>query len=212
MRSKRIGQGPYAESNTLAYKEGLAKRLQAITYAGSTDGCSTVINAVQQLKNDGLLPNLRYQFRDRPHTTRTIIRLVFKVMLEGAKLREVLITGKKSFAKRACYSKRFALIWRLVQKEDPADIFNVFANLSYKEHRYDNRSGPMMTFCLKLGAIVKVLLILANDRLEAHRKDQVWACTVLGLLQGQDGFDRLLYFTIDADYAFATTMLTRLQD
>lgn len=70
----------------------------------------------------------------------------------------------------------------------------------------------MMTFCLKLGAIVKVFLILANDMLEAHRKDQVWACKVLGMLQGQDGFDRLLYFTIDADYAFATTLLTRLQD
>jgi hypothetical protein len=194
------------------YSDGLIRRLQKIAFAGSTDGCRTVINAVQQLKADGRLPILRYQFRDRPHTTRTVVRMVLRLMKEGERLRETLITGKKSFAKRALHSKRFALIWRLVQKEDVTDIYNIFQHLAYKEYRYDSRASPMMIFCSKLGAMVKVLIIMKNDTLPCHRLDRLWAIDVLNVLQGVEGFHALVCFAIESDFAFATHLLTKVQD
>jgi hypothetical protein len=52
----------------------LSQKLQAITFAGSSDGAEVAIQGIQKLRTSGRLPNLRYQFRDRPHTTRTCVK------------------------------------------------------------------------------------------------------------------------------------------
>ena len=97
--------------------ETLIAKVKQVTFCGSSDGCEVAIQGVQKLKNDGFLPNLRYQFRDRPHTTRTITKNVLHHMQGSKDLVAALITGKASFCKRAKHSRRFQRIWIRKQQE-----------------------------------------------------------------------------------------------
>ena len=101
----RVGRRSAAPSQKceVYVDETLLAHLAKITFAGASDGCAVAMKAVQLLR-ERFLPNLRYPFRDRPHTTRTVMKGVLKYMAEGKILLETLITGKKSFAKRATHS------------------------------------------------------------------------------------------------------------
>ena len=101
-------------------------------FCAATDGAEVAIQGIQLLRKDGTLPNLWYQFRDRPHTTRTCTKVVLNFSEQGAELRRILITGKKSFVRRARYSLRFARIWRRKQGDDSNDLYNS-DTLSYLE-------------------------------------------------------------------------------
>ena len=177
----------------------------------SSDGLEPAKDGIQLLKSEGKLPNLRYQWQDRPHTTRSIIRMTFKMCPESEKLLEMLITGPRSFAKCACHSHRFQQIWLQKQQEDPAAFFSVLTDLSYAVN-FDNRSAPMTTFLLKLGPALGVLGDLAEDQDLSHSSDAAWAREVALQLVGPEGFAQLVIFAIDCDFAVATNLLTRLQD
>ena len=206
----------------------LLKHVQEICFAGASDGCGVALKSVQLLR-DERLPNLRYQFRDRPHTTRTIMKGVLKYMGGSEELVRNLISGKGSFCKRAKYSRRFRAIWTRKQVAELArkralgsqpassgsqpasdDLFCALEHLGYTEYRFDSRSEPMSILCSRLGAVLEVLLEMRDDRL--HREDGLWARAVLEDLKGRDGLRKLTTFAMDCDFAVTTTMLVRVQD
>lgn len=117
----------------------LLRRLQDITFVGASDGCEVAILGIQSLRSADRLPRLRYQFRDRPHTTRSCVKNVLSYLAEGKDLLEAFVTGPHSFAKRARFSRRFQAIWKRRQLEDPEQLMNVLQDLSYKECRFDHR-------------------------------------------------------------------------
>ena len=209
------GPGDYVD-------EELLRQLVAITVAGASDGCKVALNSIQEVQKRHL-KNIRYQFRDRPHTTRTCQKGVLKYMNEGRELMSALISGKRSFAKRAKHSRRFQQIWLRKQMEALAaarrrgggsqpDLFVALQNLSHAEHRFDSRSEPMSIMCSRFGVIVEVLLEIADDAAPSHRDDRAWALGVLNLISGAEGFKKLLIFGVDCDFAVATQILVRVQD
>ena len=119
--------------------EKLLQRLQDITFAGASDGAEVAIQGIQKLRLSARLPKLRYQFRDRPHTTRTCVKNVLSYMGEGTALLEGLVSGKESFCKRVKYSRRFQQLWKKRQREDLDEFMGVCENLAYKECRFDHR-------------------------------------------------------------------------
>lgn len=97
------------------FDEALFQHLKDIAFAAVSDGCAAAVKSIQDMLHH--LPKLRYQFRDSPHTTRTVIRHTLKRSCEGYELMLFFISGKNSFAKRARYSHRFKVIWQQVQKD-----------------------------------------------------------------------------------------------
>ena len=180
-------------------------------FCGATDGLGVALKAVC-LMSVGTCPNLRYQFRDRPHTTRTVQKMVFDLCPESEEVRSRLITGPKSFARRVKASMRFREIWLRKQKEEPDALWAVCQDLGYAEQRYDSRSKPMAAFLLKLGPALEVLKEMANDVRKDHLKDAKWARDLLRYLSGPSGFLRLVLFAIDTDFAVAVHKLVRQQD
>ena len=85
--------------------------VQAITTGGTSDGLLTAVYGVQRLKTTGELPHFRYQWKDRPHTTRTIQKSVLRNMLHDSALDSLFVTGDQSFCKKVKYSRRFRAIW-----------------------------------------------------------------------------------------------------
>ena len=195
----------------------LLERLQAITFAGSSDGAEVAIQGLQKLRTSGRLPNLRYQFRDRPHTTRTCVKNTMSYMEEGQALLDALVSGQNSFCKRVKYSRRFQQLWKKRQQADRAssqhvdDFVQALENLSYKECRFDHRSEPMSILCMKFRAVVGVLVELQGDHKD-HPADAAWAKGLLRLISGADGFNKLLKFGVDCAFAMAAGLLIRLQD
>jgi hypothetical protein len=179
-------------------------------FCGATDGAAVALKGVGLLSDE--LPALRYQFRDRPHTTRTCVKVAFELCPESAEMRRRLITGPASFARRAKNSRRFREIWLRKQREDPNLFWNVCQDLGYAEQRYDSRSRPMSTFCEKLGPALQVLAEMSRDVLPHHRKDARWAAELLAALSGEAGFLKMVMFAIDTDFAVATHKLVRIQD
>ena len=191
----------------------LSQKLKAITFAGASDGAEVAIQGIQKLRTSGRLPNLRYQFRDRPHTTRTCVKNTLSYMGEGRELLDALVSGQNSFCKRVKFSRRFQQLWKESQQADaaPSQFVQVLENLSYKECRFDHRSEPMSILCMKFRAVVGVLLKLKADH-KAHPADAAWAKGLLHLFSGTDGFNKLLKFGVDCDFAVAAGLLIRLQD
>ena len=179
-------------------------------FCGATDGAAVAMKGVRMMASD--LPALRYQFRDRPHTTRTCMKMALEKCPESREMRERLITGKKSFARRVKHSRRFREIWIRKQKQDVDALWNVTQDLGYAEQRYDSRSRPMSTFCEKLGPALQVLSELAGDLLKQHQEEARWARSLLQFLSGREGFLKMVMFAIDTDFAVATHKLVRLQD
>ena len=179
-------------------------------FSGATDGAAVAMKGVGLLTHE--LPALRYQFRDRPHTTRTCVKMAFEMCPESREMRDRLITGKKSFARRVRHSRRFREIWLRKQKEDAHALWNVCQDLGYAEQRYDSRSRPMSTFCEKLGPALQVLSELSRDVLKHHQEDARWARNLLQRLSGREGFLKMVMFAIDTDFAVATHKLVRVQD
>ena len=138
-------------------------------FCGATDGAAVAIKGVGLMAPD--LPALRYQFRDRPHTTRTCVKMSFEICPESHEMRERLITVKKSFARRVKQSRRFREIWIRKQKEDAGTLCNVTQDLGYAEARYDSRSRPMSTFCVKIGPALQVLSEMSRDVAKHHQED-----------------------------------------
>ena len=179
---------------------------------GATDGAAVALLSVRQMAEQGIMPNLRYQFRDRPHTTRTCIKLAYSLCSESEDLRERLITGPQSFARRAKNSRRFQQLWKQKQLDEPDAMWNVLADLGYAEQRFDSRSKPMARFLLKLGPALEVLQALSRDLNPHHKQDAKWARDLLQLLAGPAGFVKLVMFAVDTDFAVAAHKLIRLQD
>jgi hypothetical protein len=179
-------------------------------FCGATDGAAVALHGVRLLGPS--LPSLRYQFRDRPHTTRTCVKMAFTLCPESQDLRERLITGPNSFARRARASRRFREIWMRKQREDGSLFWNISQDLGYAEQRYDSRSRPMSSFCERLGPALQVLSEMARDELPAHRRDARWAKDLLQFLSGPAGFLKMVLFAIDTDFAVATHKLVRVQD
>ena len=127
-----------------ALDEGLLKRLQEITFAGASDGAEVAIQGVQKLRHPSRLPNLRYQFRDRPHTTRSCVKNVLRYMAEGKDLLEALVSGKESFCKMVRFKRRFQALWKRRQAEDLDEFMNILQNLAYKECHFDHRQGSLL--------------------------------------------------------------------
>jgi hypothetical protein len=70
----------------------------------------------------------------------------------------------------------------------------------------------MSIVCSKIGAVVMVLYILAEDLTTAHKDDKIWASEVIAAMSGPDGFRNLIQFGVDSDYAVTTHILVRCQD
>ena len=164
------------------------------------------------MADQNVMPNLRYQFRDKPHTTRTCIKLAYNLCPESEDLRTRLITGEKSFARRAKRSRRFQQLWKQKQLDEPDALWNVLTDLGHAEQRFDSRSRPMARFLLKLGPALEVLQALSRDLHPHHQKDAKWARGLLEVLAGPAGFVKLVLFAINTDFAVAAHKLTRLQD
>ena len=224
------GSQPQKGPNAGYVDKDLLKHVQEICFAGASDGCGVALNSIQLLR-DERLPNLRYQFRDRPHTTRTRMKGVLKYMGGSEELVRILISGKGSFCKRAKYSRRFRSIWKSKQVAELArkralgsqpassgsqpasdDLFCALEHLSYSEYRFDSRSEPMSILCSRIGAVLEVLLEMHSDRLPCHREDRLWAGAVLEVLKGRAGLQKLTTFAMDCDFAVTTTVLVRVQD
>ena len=179
-------------------------------FCGATDGAAVAIKGVGLMAPD--LPALRYQFRDRPHTTRTCVKMSFEMCPDSHEMRERLITGKKSFARRVKQSRRFRETWIRKHKEDAGALWNVTQDLGYAEARYDSRSRPMSTFCEKIGPALQVLSEMSRDVAKHHQEDAKWAKKLLEFLSGPAGFLKMVMFAIDTDFAVATHKLVRVQD
>ena len=108
------------------------------------------------------MPNLRYQFRDRPHTTASVVKCTLRMAPSSETLRRLLITGQRSFARRARNSFRFQEIWVRKQKESLDDFLSILTNMSFAEQRYSSRSNPMVRFLVKLGPAIDVLVEMAQ--------------------------------------------------
>lgn len=192
--------------------ETLWATVQREIFSGATDGAPVALKGVSLLKREGILPNLRYQFRDRPHTTRTVTKMTLGLCPESEALRKALITGKNSFARRAKNSARFREIWIRKQREEPDRFWEVLRDLSYAEQRFDSRSAPMTAFLLKLGPALEVLQEIANSVRYDLKDERAWAMGLLKKLTGPQGFINLVMFAMDTDFAVITHRLTRVQD
>ena len=98
-----IGEGDYIDQKLL-------KHVQDITSAGASDGAEVAVQGIQSSRLSARLPKLRYQFRDRPHTSRSCIKNVLSYMEEGKVLMEALVSGKDSFCKQVRHRRRVS--WR----------------------------------------------------------------------------------------------------
>ena len=99
---------------------------------------------MQSLRLSGRLSKLRYQFRDRPHTTRSCVKNVFTYMAEGKELLEAMVSGKESFCKMVRFKRRFQALWKRRQAEDLEEFMNILQNLAYKECHFDHRQAIML--------------------------------------------------------------------
>ena len=192
--------------------EPLWEHVRRTVFCGATDGAAVALLSIRQMAEEGIMPNLRYQFRDKPHTTRTCIKLAYNLCPESADLRHRLISGEKSFARRAKRSRRFQQLWKQKQLDEPDALWNVLTDLGHAEQRFDSRSKPMARFLLKLGPALEVLQVMSRDLHPSHRNDAKWARELLQLLAGPAGFVKLVLFAIDTDFAVAAHKLIRLQD
>ena len=122
-----------------ALDEGLLQRLKEITFAGSSDGCEVAVQGLQSLRLSGRLEQLRYQFRDRPHTARSCVKNVLSYMAEGKALMEAMISGKDSFCKMVKHRRRFQALWKKRQSQDLEEFMNVVQNLAYEECHSDHK-------------------------------------------------------------------------
>ena len=192
--------------------EPLWEHVRRAVFCGATDGAASALLAVRQMAGPNIMPNLRYQFRDKPHTTRTCMKLAYNLCPESEDLRTRLITGKQSFARRVRDSRRFKQLWKQKQVDEPDALWNVLTDLGYAEQRFDSRSKPMARFLLKLGPALEVLQVMSRDLHSSHQKDAKWARELLERLAGPAGFVKLVLFAIDTDFAVAAHKLIRLQD
>ena len=140
---KRCATKPFSEPGAGdKFDEKAWANLRKTIFAGATDGCEVAVQAVQRLKTTGVTQNLRYQFRDRPHTTRTVMKIVQKTMQEGHPLMTLLLTGKDSFCKKARYSRAFQGIWVRAQKKKPKDFENsIERNATHVLHPHSLRQS-----------------------------------------------------------------------
>ena len=73
-----------------------------------------------------------------------------------------------------------------------------------------NRSEPMSILCMRFRAMKSTLKQLREDH--SHPKDAAWAAAVDALMDGPSGFQRVVKFGVDCDFAVAAALLIRLQD
>ena len=87
---------------------------------------------------------------------------------------------------------------------------NILQNLAYKECHFDHRSEPMGILLSRFRAVVGTLVELRDD--EGHPSDAAWASILIQKLQGRVGFDKLVKFGVDCDFAVAVNRMIRMQD
>ena len=92
-RHDLTGEGDYIDEALLAH-------LRSVIVAGTSDGALVELQGIHRLKVMGELPALRYQFRDKAHVTRCVLKGTLKHAGRGAEMMEALISGPNAFAKK----------------------------------------------------------------------------------------------------------------
>ena len=69
----------------------------------------------------------------------------------------------------------------------------------------------MSILCQRLRAVVGTLVAVRDDD-EKHPKEAAWAGKIISLIIGPDGFNRLVKFAVDCDFAVACNRMIRMQD
>ena len=167
--------------------ESLFNRVKKVTFCGASDGAAVEIAGIHSLKTSGNLPNLRYQFKDKPHTTRTCVKGTLKHMQSGLELWTLLVSGKGSFCNRARFNRRFLQAWISEQKTDVQDMYPVLQTLSYAEPRFNSYAHPMRILVCKLPAAIRVLVQWSKDESPSHREDRARATGLVHVLSGRAG-------------------------
>ena len=70
----------------------------------------------------------------------------------------------------------------------------------------------MAIFCSRLRAVVGTLKDTLDDADGKHPKEAAWAEKLIGLIRGPDGFNKLVKFAVDCDFAVACNRMIRMQD
>ena len=135
-RHDLTGEGDYID-------EMLLNHLKSVIVAGTSDGAPVELQGIHRLKEIGALPALRYQFRDKAHVTRCVLKGTLKHAGRGKEMMEALIRCPNAFAKKVRRSRRFKQLWVEAQQTDGQDDIAVISQLSHGEHRFDSRSRPM---------------------------------------------------------------------
>ena len=151
------------------------KHLQAITVGGTSDGLLTAVYGVERLKTTGFLPNFRYQWKDRPHTSRTIQKSVFRNMLDNSTLNALFVTGEESFCKKVKYSRRFRSIWIRQQHGDYQSFPGVLEHLSFPQTAWILKLIPARCSSTKWGQSLIRASKLRPIRLPAMQATQSFA-------------------------------------
>lgn len=186
-------------------------RLKMTTFAACSDGIQVEINGLHDLKTSGELPNLRYQFRDRAHISRGIMKQVFKAAARGSRIRDLLVCAKDSVVHRIVHSRRLRDHW-IREQGGISDMYNIHKNLSHGEQRFDNRVYPMTSLCQKSGSLVRFCKKRSLDTLPHHREEAKYFKNVYDELTGTQGFCNWMYFSMDADFACMVNDLTLRQE
>ena len=92
-RHDLTGEGDYIDEALLAH-------VRSVIVAGTSDGAVVELQGIHRLKVIGELLALRYQFRDKAHVTRCVLKGTLKHAGRGADMMEALISGPNAFAKK----------------------------------------------------------------------------------------------------------------
>ena len=70
----------------------------------------------------------------------------------------------------------------------------------------------MSILCSRLRAVVGTLKETHDDPDGKHPKEAAWAGKLISLIRGPDGFNKLVKFAVDCDFAVACNRMIRMQD
>ena len=186
--------------------------ITSVTRGAAMDGLLPAMQGIALLQ--GEITNLRHAYKDKPHTTRTVIQSVLRNMCNGSKLEALLISGEKSFVKRVKYCKSFRKIWIRRQHGDFDSFLGVLEHLSYSPNRMDSVLDPRAILCDKMHCLIDVLLEvkLKWEAQAAEGEDLAWLVALLRAMSGPGGLNDLVVFAVDTDFIKINHLLLRVQD
>ena len=170
-----------------------------------------MVTAVQQLKTEGHLPKLRYQFRDAAHSTNCVGKNSEKHANPENEIKDFLLTGEASFVKRIRYQTSAKEDWKKVDG-GASDVFENLLDLASAPHRWSTKSKAMSALCLKIIKVIKIIVLWSEDSDPNHKDRKIWAKNGLLILRSTGGFAKLLRFGLDTDYTYMCHKLVMVQD